>query len=330
MWSNFTYSKPIIYAPLAGFSDSPARQIARRFGADATVSELIAAEGLIRNCQRTRALARFEESERPFGIQLFGANAEHMVDAAKIAESFNPDFIDINFGCPARKVVERNGGSSVLRDLQLLEKIVAGVVNAVKLPVTVKTRSGWNSTSLVFLDAGKIVEDCGAAAIAFHPRTKDQYFGGAADWRQIKRLKENLHIPVVGNGDITSPQDARRMIDETGCDAVMIGRGSIGNPWIFRRTRHYLETGELLPNPSFRDKIELSLEHFDLMIKHYGFPNGMYKMRSHFCWYLKGMPGGAEIRAALNRLTAVDEIRGLLMNFLGNLKTQYSDCSLTA
>jgi tRNA-dihydrouridine synthase B len=322
MFANFKHSRTIIYAPLAGISDSPARRLARKFGADATVTELIAIEGIIRKCQRTMELTRFDDSERPLGIQLFGADPDHIIEAAKIVETLNPDFIDINFGCPARKIVERNGGSSILRDLQLLEKIVSGVVKAVRLPVTVKTRSGWDATSLVYLKAGKIAEDCGAAAIAFHPRTKEQYFSGASDWSQIARLKETLSIPVIGNGDVCSPEDAKRMFDETGCDAVMIGRGSIGNPWIFNRTKHYLTTGELLPEPSWRQKIETALEHLDAMIAYYGNPRGIFKMRSHFCHYLKGMPGSAGIRVEIIRLTLVEEIQTLLLEYVAMLEAQ--------
>jgi nifR3 family TIM-barrel protein len=307
---------------MAGISDSPARRLARQFGADGTVTELIATEGLIRKCQRTLQLTHFDDCERPLGIQIFGANPDHMMEAAKIVEAMNPDFIDINFGCPARKIVERNGGSSILRDLHLLEKIVSGVVNAVRLPVTVKTRSGWDSTSLVYLKAGKIAEDCGASAIAFHPRTKEQYFGGAADWSQIARLKENLRIPVIGNGDVYSPEDAKRMFDETGCDAVMIGRGAMGNPWIFSRTKHYLDTGELLPEPPWRQRIEMALEHLDMMIAYYGMPRGVFRMRSQFCHYLRGFPGSAPIREAVNRLLSVDEIRALLRGYVDRLESR--------
>jgi len=313
---------------MAGISDSPARRIARRFGAAATVSELVAAEGVARNSRRTWELVRFSDSERPIGIQIFGTDPENMARAACKISTLEPDFIDINFGCPARKVVERNGGSSILRDLKLLEKIVSGVVNAVKIPVTVKTRSGWDSTSLVYVQAGKIVEDCGAAAIAFHPRTKEQYFGGAADWTQIARLKENLRIPVIGNGDINSPIDAKRMLDETGCDAVMIGRGSMGNPWIFQRARHYIATAELLPEPTWRQKIEMALEHLDMMIAYYGMPGGVFRMRSQFCHYLKRIPGGAPIRESINRLLAVDDIQALLRQYILDLESRQVDADI--
>jgi nifR3 family TIM-barrel protein len=324
MFSNFTQSRAIIYAPMAGISDSPARQLARRFGADITVSELVAAEGVVRNSRRTWELVRFSDSERPVGVQIFGTDPENMAGAAYKISTLEPDFIDINFGCPARKVVERNGGSSILRDLKLLEKIVSRVVNAVKIPVTVKTRSGWDSTSLVYLKAGKIVEDCGAAAIAFHPRTKEQYFGGAADWSQIARLKENLRIPVIGNGDINSPLDAKRMLDETGCDAVMIGRGSLGNPWIFKRVKDYLSTGKIPPEPTCNEKLELAMQHLDMMAAYYGIPRGIYRMRSQFCYYLRGLPESAEIKTKINKLLSLLEIKALLLEYkrrLANMKS---------
>jgi tRNA-dihydrouridine synthase B len=287
-----------------------------------TVSELVASEGLVRNCRHTRELVKFDKSERPIGIQIFGSVPVRMAGAAAIAASANPDFIDINFGCPARKVVDRNGGSSVLKDLKLLEAIVSAVVGAVEVPVTVKIRAGWNSDSLVYLQAGKIIEDCGAVAVTLHARTREQGFSGDADWDMIARLKDHVGIAVIGNGDIFSPEDVIRMFEQTGCDAVMIGRGSMGNPWIFHRTKHYLATGEILPEPTSRQKIEMALRHLDMMIAHYGMPRGVFKMRAHFCHYLKGFPESAAIRAAVNRLLSVDEIRALLKDYASRLEDQ--------
>jgi tRNA-dihydrouridine synthase B len=320
---NFKESRAVIYAPLAGISDSPSRKIARRFGADITISELISAEGVIRNGRGTLDLARFDDDERPFGLQLFGKNPESMALAAKILSEMEPDFIDINFGCPARKIVSKNGGSSILRDLELMEKIVANVVNIIGIPVTVKMRSGWDDETPVYLEAGRIIENCGASAVTLHPRSRSQGFDGKADWSQISELKQALGIPVIGNGDISTPEDARRMFDQTGCDAIMIGRASIGNPWIFRGIKEYLKTGIVPPPPTARQRIELALEHFDMNIEYYGLPSGLYKMRSRFCRYIKGFPGASRIRNRLVRLESPSEIKDLFYRYLEEIEERY-------
>lgn len=311
----------IIYAPLAGISDSPSRKIAVRFGADMTISELISSEGAVRSSYRTLTLAKFDNSERPIGLQIFGANPEIMAKAARIlSSSFKPDFIDINFGCPARKVVGKNGGSSILQDLKLLKEIVYNVVKAVDIPVTVKMRSGWDSQKLTYLEAGKIVEDCGAAAVTLHPRTRMQKFSGEADWSQISELKRSLNIPVIGNGDIKEVSDVVKMFDYTGCDGIMIGRASIGNPWIFRRAKEFIKTGKILPQPTASEKIELALEHFEMSVEEFGAPHGVYKMRSRFIWYLKGLPGASNIRSKINQSLSIEEIKDLLFAYKENLK----------
>lgn len=318
---NFKHSRAIIYAPMAGISDSPARRIAKKFGADITVSELISAEGFIRGGRQSINLARFDYTEKPLGLQIFGANPDSMSMAARILAQQNPDFIDINFGCPARKVVDKNGGCSVLKNMDLLKEIVDKVVSAVKIPVTAKLRSGWDDNSIVCLKAGEIIESCGAAAITLHPRTRMQGFSGKADWSLIRELKKAVKIPVIGNGDIASPEDAKRMFDETGCDAVMIGRAAIGNPWIFKRTKYFLEHGEPLPEPSPRERIEMAFEHLDLLIDEIGLMPAIYKMRTHFCWYMKGLPQVSAVRAKLVRLNEASDIRKLLFEYLDSLET---------
>ena len=321
---NFKMSKMILYAPLAGISDSPSRKIAIRFGADMTVSELISSEGVIRSSKRTMELARFDDTERPIGLQLFGASPYSMAESAKIISSLNPDFIDLNFGCPARKVIGKNGGSSILRNLKLLSEIISKVVDSVDLPVTVKMRSGWDNQSLVYMEAGRIAQECGAAAVTLHPRTRTQGFSGEADWSQIAELKNELDIPVIGNGDIKDVLDARRMFDQTGCDGIMLGRASIGNPWIFKRIKEYLETGKVPPEPSIAERVALALEHFDMTLADYGTPHGIYKMRSRFAWYLKGFPGASSVRARINRLENVDEIKELLLNYVEGISKNLS------
>lgn len=312
---NFKNSKYVIYAPMAGISDSPGRKIAKSFGAQIVVSGLISAEAIIRNSNRTFDLARFDNMERPIGLQIFGARPRAMAQAAQILTKLEPDFIDINFGCPATKVVGKNGGSSILKDLDLLKDIVSSVIKAVDLPVTVKMRAGWDSDSLSFLEAGKIIEESGAVAVTLHPRTKMQAYSGQADWNLISELKQALSIPVIGNGDIFSPQGAKRMFDETACDAIMIGRGSLGNPWLFKRVRHYLENDEILPEPTIEERLDTALLYFNMMVEYYGQPLGVYKMRSQFCWYLRGLPNSAEIKTKINRLLSPIDIKDLLYSY---------------
>lgn len=320
---NFKESKAVIYAPLSGISDSPSRKIARKFGADITVSELISAEGVIRKSKRTLDLARFDDDERPFGLQLFGSNPDSMALAAKILSELQPDFIDANFGCPARKIVGKNGGSSILKDLKLMEKIISNMVNAIDIPVTVKMRSGWKEDAPVYLEAGKIIENCGASAVTLHPRSRSQGFSGKADWEQIAELKRALTIPVIGNGDISMPEDAGRMFDSTGCDAIMVGRASIGNPWIFQGIKEYLKTGIAPPPPTARQRIELAMTHLDTNINYYGLPSGIHKMRSRFCRYIKGLPAASRIRGRLVRMESPSEIKNLLSDYVEEIEDNY-------
>ncbi len=319
---NFKESAAVMYAPMAGISDSPSRRIARRLGADVTVSELVSSEGVVRNGKKSIDLARFNEDERPFGIQIFGAKPESMASAAEVLAALEPDFIDLNFGCPVRKVVGRNGGSSILRDLGLMERIVRAVAKAVDIPITVKIRSGWEEDKPVYIEAGKTAQESGAAAVTLHPRFRTQGFAGRAEWSHIAELKQALNIPVIGNGDISCPEDAQSMFEQTGCDALMIGRGSIGNPWIFEKIKSYLKIGSYSPGPTPRRRINLALEHFELSIEHYGLPRAVYRMRSVFCRYIKGLPGASEIRSKIIRLESPSEIRDLLYSYRDDLERQ--------
>ena len=318
---NFTGSKAIIFAPMAGITDSPSRKLAKEFDADIVVSELISAEGLIRNCGRTWHLAKFDNSERPIGLQIFGASPSAMAEAAARLELLLPDFIDINFGCPAPKIVGKNGGSSILKDLPLFKAIIRDVVNAVSIPVTVKMRAGWDLKDLTYIEAGRIAEDCGVAAITLHPRTKTQGFSGKSEWSMIAELKQALKIPVIGNGDIFTPQDAAALFEQTGCDAVMIGRGAMGNPWIFSRTKQLIHAGMLTPEPSAADKINFAIRLYDMMIEFYGLPGAIYKMRSQLCYYLKGLPGSSEIKPIMMRLLSIEDIKETLYRYRDSLET---------
>lgn len=307
-------------APAAGVTDSITRKIARKWGADATVSGLISAEGLMRNCMKTKAFLKFDESERPLGIQLFGADPEHMAEATRIASELHPDFIDLNFGCPVKKVVGKNGGSSLLKNFQLLEEIVKQAVAATELPVTIKYRSGWDAKSIIALEVARMAEANGVAAICLHPRTRMQGFAGAADWSLIAEIKKAVQIPVIGSGDIDCPEKAKLMFDQTGCDSIMICRAAFGNPWIFMRTRHYLQTGEILPEPDIDTRISAALEHLHLSIEKHGAHTGLVRMRNQLCWYFRGLPEAARIRSQLVLLPSEQAISELLRNYVIELK----------
>lgn len=261
----------------------------------------------------------FKPDEQPLGVQLFGANPEVMGQAAAIVrEEYRPDLIDLNFGCPVKKVVNKNGGAAVLKDLTLTEAIIrATVENAGNIPVTVKIRSGWDEANPVYIQAGEIAQKAGAAAVTLHARSRSRGFSGEADWRAIKDLKQGLAIPVIGNGDIRSPQDARRMLDETGCDAVMIGRASMGNPFIFKQILHYLTTGELLSEPSIPDRVAVARRHSRLMVEEYGEERGVKMMRRYLGWYVRGFPGAAELRPLIFRVEKLADIDDIFDNYLG-------------
>lgn len=309
-------------APAAGVTDSITRGIARKWGADATVTELVSSEGLIRNCKKTKTLMEFSDIERPLGIQLFGANPDNIAKAAEIASMLSPDFIDLNFGCPVKKITGKNGGSSLLKDLKTLEKIVTRTVGSTDLPVTIKYRSGWDDDCIVAVEVAQIAESNGIAAICLHPRTRMQGFAGFSDWSLIAKVKQAVKIPVIGSGDIDCPEKAKQMFDQTGCDSIMICRASFGNPWIFQQVKHYLLTGEIMPQPDINARINTALGHLHLSIEKYGPFNGLVRMRSQLCWYLKGMPGVARIRSKLVTLPGEADIKKLLENYKQQLLEQ--------
>lgn len=310
---NLNLTGRVVCAPLAGISNRPFRVMVLKAGAAMTFTEMISSEGLIRNQGKTRSMMAFKKDEQPLGIQLFGANPESVRRAAEITvKEFGPDLVDINFGCPVRKVVNKNGGAAALKDLGLTREIIAAVVDgAGATPVSIKMRTGWAGSSPVYLEAGHIAQEEGVLALTLHARSKADGFSGKADWSAIKRLKEAVDIVVIGNGDVRTPLDARRMLDETGCDAVMVGRAAMGNPDIFRQMHHYLETGELLDEPTPAERIETAKRHARLMVEEYGEERGMKMMRRYLGWYVKGFPGAATLRPRLfqvDRLTDVDEV----------------------
>lgn len=305
---------PLLLAPMEDITDRSFRRIAKRFGADMMYTEFIASEALIRNVKKTFAKLEIEDEERPIGIQIYGHLIESMVEAAKIAEEAQPDLIDINFGCPVKKIAGRGAGSGIFQDIPKMIAMTEAIVKAVKLPVTVKTRLGWDDNSKVIDQLAERLQDTGIKALTIHGRTRAQLYKGTADWSLIGKIKENpaIHIPIIGNGDITDGPSAQAAINSYGVDGIMIGRAAIGRPWIFKELRHYLETGEEMPEPSVEEKVAIAKEHFLESVRLKGEPRGIFEMRRHFALYFKGLPHFKPLRLKLLTSLDQDEIFGLL------------------
>jgi tRNA-dihydrouridine synthase B len=310
-------STPLYLAPQAGVSESPFRRLCRRFGADIVVSEFVSAAGIVLGTPRSRDYLRFDEVERPIGIQIFGADPVMMADAAAmVADVYAPDFVDINFGCPVKKVVRRNGGSGCLRDLDLVERIIRAVDAATPLPTTVKIRSGFDETTRDPVAIGLRCQDAGAAALCLHPRTRADMYGGRARWSEIAAVVDALEIPVIGNGDIACGEDARRMRDETGCAAVMIARGSHGNPWIFAEARAALDGMPPPVSPTVDERFGVCLEHARNAIAFERSPErAIIDFRKHLGWYTKGIPDGRRLRTELFQATTLRGVEDLLERY---------------
>jgi tRNA-dihydrouridine synthase B len=309
---------PLYLAPMAGVSESPFRRICRRFGADVVVTEFLSAEAIRRENAATLAKLRFASDERPIGVQIFGADPKGMGDAAAlVTEVFEPEFIDINFGCPVKKVVKRNGGSGCLKDLELVDAVIRSVTAHTHLPVTVKIRSGWNEEMRDPVMIGLRCQEAGARALALHPRTRTQMYSGAARWEEIAAVVEALDIPVIGNGDIKSPEDAVRLQRETGCAAVMIARGSFGQPWVFNQTRELLEGRAKPPTPPVEERFAVAVEHARMAESYEPDPRGAaIEFRKHLGWYVKGLPGSADLRKRLYAVESFGEIEDIFGEYL--------------
>ena len=302
--------KPVFLAPMEDVTDPSFRYICKGFGADMMYTEFISSDGLIRDAAKTIAKMQVYDYERPIGIQLYGHIPDAIVDAAVRAEAAGPDLLDINFGCPVNKIARRGAGSGMMRFPDLMVEITRRVVDAVKLPVTVKTRLGWDEESKIIVELAERLQDVGISALTIHGRTRAQLYKGEADWTLIGEVKRNprMHIPIIGNGDITSPQRAAECFDRYGVDGIMIGRASFGHPWIFREVKHYLATGELLPPMSVADRVDLAKRHLAKSLEVKGEKVGILEMRRHLSCYFKGLENFKETRLKLVTLTSPEEL----------------------
>ena len=311
---------PLILAPMAGVSESPFRRLCRAWGADVVVTEFLSAEGIRRENEATMSKLRFGADERTIGVQIFGADPVAMREAAAfVTDVFQPDYIDINFGCPVKKVVRRNGGSGCLKDLGLVQEIIRAVVQGTHLPVTCKVRSGWSEEMRDPVTIGLRCQDAGVKAIALHPRTRTQMYSGFARWEEIAAMKAALEIPVIGNGDIKTPEDAARMRRETGCDGVMIARGSFGQPWIFRQARALLDGQPMPAAPTVEERFEVALAHARMVQAYEPDPIGAaIEFRKHLGWYVKGLPHSAELRKQLHAVNDFGEVEGIFRSYVAS------------
>ncbi len=322
---NVETANNVFLAPMAGVTDMPFRLICKEMGCGLTYTEMASSKAFHYSHERTHMIARLSVKERPAAVQIFGNHPDVMAEtASKICSEGYADLIDINMGCPAPKIIKNGEGAALMLNPALAASIMKAVVESSTVPVTVKMRKSWDDSGqgadAVYM--AKLAEENGAAAVAVHGRTREQYYSGKADWEVIRRVKDSIEIPVVGNGDISSPEDAKGMLEYTGCDAVMIGRAAQGNPWIFSRTIHYLDTGQLPPEPSAIERIEMALRHLSDMVEYKGEGVGVREMRKHIGWYLKGLRNAAEMRERINKLEGYQEVRETLINYLQNQFTE--------
>jgi len=318
---NIQLNGKVILAPMAGVCNSAFRKICKEMGCSLVCAEMVSDKGMIYNSKKTEEMLYFEEVERPISQQIFGSDKETFTEAAKrVYEIMHPDIIDINMGCPVPKVaIKSQAGSALLKNPQLIKEIVSSVVASVPVPVTVKIRSGWDFNSINAVEIAKICQEAGAQAITVHPRTRSQLYSGKADLDIIKQVKEAVNIPVIGNGDIKDIESAKHMLEYTKCDAIMIGRGVLGNPWLIKEIDTYLKTGKVLDKPSYEEKIKMCYKHLDYLLKIKSEHIAVLEMRSHISWYVKGIPYHKEIQSQCFKAKTKEEIIEILDNYLKKL-----------
>ena len=319
---NVKINNRVVLAPMAGYSNSAYRRIIKSMGCGLIYAEMVSDKGIFYNDKKTNQLLYMTDEERPISQQIFGSDKESFVYAAKYIENMmHPDIIDINMGCPVPKVaLKSQAGSGLLKSPAKIKEIVSAVVEAVNIPVTVKIRSGWDNDSINAVEVAKICENAGASAIAIHPRTRAQGYSGHSDWSIIKQVKDAVNIPVIGNGDIKTIYDAKRMLEETGCDAIMIGRAALGNPWFIREVIEYIEHDKIIEKPTNEEKIKMIVYHLNLLLEYNDEKKAILEMRSNVSYYLKGMPNSIEVKKEIFKVTNKDDFLNIFLKYLEDLK----------
>ena len=319
---NVQLDNEVFLSPMAGVTDLPFRTICKEKGCGMLYTEMINAKALCYDDENTKKMLRMDKDEHPVAVQIFGSDPEFMGKAAIIMNQYPNEILDINMGCPAPKVIKNGDGSALMRNPKLAAEVLTAVVKNSEKPVTLKIRKGWDDNSVNAVEIAKIAEECGISALAIHGRTREQFYSGKADWDIIAEIKQAINIPVIGNGDVFEVEDAVNMLEKTKCDAIMIGRGAQGNPWIFNRINHYMKTGEILPEPTLEEKITTAIRHMNLAVAEHGDYVAVREMRKHIGWYLKGLKNSAKYRDQINKITDYKEVIAMLVEYMQHSLTQ--------
>lgn len=319
---NVQLDNEVFLSPMAGVTDLPFRTICKEKGCGMLYTEMINAKALCYDDENTKKMLKMEKDEHPVAVQIFGSDPDFMGKAASIMNQYPNEILDINMGCPAPKVVKNGDGSALMRNPKLAAEVLSAVVKNSEKPVTLKIRKGWDDDCINAVEIAKIAEECGISALAIHGRTREQFYSGKADWDIISEIKQAINISVIGNGDVFEVQDAVNMLEKTKCDAIMIGRGSQGNPWIFKRINHYMKTGEVLPEPTLEEKITTAIRHMNLAVAEHGDYVAVREMRKHIGWYLKGLKNSAKYRDQINKITDYKEVIIMLEEYMQHSLTQ--------